>query len=125
MLAEYRDTEQWDPKRLRTLESQEHTHSDVQQAAELQLRKSTWEYGKCASDITADRMAMVFEHSLHQMDSYQVDIAEMPSTRESRRVEGVSESSLAGNGNAITDVYLRASSSVKSAPSRLHGSQQH
>ena len=125
MLAECRDTEQWDPKRLRTLESQEHTHSDVQQAAELQLRKSTWEYGKCASDITADRMAMVFEHSLHQMDSYQEDIAEMPSTRESRRVEGVSESSLAGNGNAITDVYLRASSSVKSAPSRLHGSQQH
>ena len=70
-------------------------------------------------------MAMVFEHSLHQMDSYQEDIAEMPSTRESRRVEGVSESSLAGNGNAITDVYLRASSSVQSAHSRLHGSQQH
>jgi hypothetical protein len=83
-----------------------------------------WDYGECAGDVASDRMADAFQHDLHQMESFQKDSAELPSTREPRRPEGVPEASLGDNGNAIIDVYERVST-VKSAPSRLFGIRHH
>ena len=87
-------------------------------------KERDWDYGECAGDVASDRMADTFQHHLHQMDSYQKDSAELPSTREPRRPEGVPEASLGDNGNAIIDVYERVST-VQSAPSRLFGIRHH
>ena len=81
-----------------------------------------WEYGDCADDVAADHMAEIIQHVGHQMDSFQKDSDELPSTVEPRRPEGVPEDGLGDNGNAIIDVYERA---IKSAPPRLFGIRHH
>ena len=83
-----------------------------------------WNYGECADDFAADHMAEIVQHVGHQMDSFQKDSDELPSTVEPRRPEGVPEDGLGDNGNAIIDVYERVST-VQSAPSRLFGIRHH
>ena len=83
-----------------------------------------WNYGECADDFAADHMAEIVQHVGHQMDSFQKDSDELPSTVEPRRPEGVPEDGLGDNGNAIIDVYERVSS-IKSAPPRLFGIRHH